>query len=86
MTTIYLYKNIRNPNKIIEVRDDGYSHNAVRQFMFWKENKVKNMTGDGYLHRWRRKELDMLLKDYIMWYRVPLNKVSSMVKFEGMNL
>lgn len=62
-TTIKLYSNKRNPNKYIEVRNDGYSHNTVRQFMKW-DNRVKNLLGDKKLHRWRKENLTELLEDY----------------------
>lgn len=63
MTTIKIYRNKRNPNKKIEVHDDGHYHNSVRQFMYWN-NGVKNLLGDRYLHRWRKKNLNELLEDY----------------------
>ena len=62
-TTIKLFSNKRNPNKYIEVHNDGYSHNTVRQFMKWN-NRVKNFTGDKKLHRWRKENLKELLEDY----------------------
>ena len=62
-TTIKLFSNKRNPNKYIEVHNDGYSHNTVRQFMKWN-NGVKNFTGDKRLHRWRKENLKELLEDY----------------------
>lgn len=63
MTTINRYKNRRNPNKIIEVHNDGHYHNSVKQYMSFP-NGVVNPTGDGHLHRWRRGNLDALLEDY----------------------
>ena len=65
MTTISVYQNKRNPNKYLEVHNDGYRHNAIKQFMFWKENMVKNYMGDRKLHRWRKENLNDLLEDYI---------------------
>lgn len=62
MTTIKTYKNLRNPNKRLEVRNDGYSHFSVRQYMCW--GKVVNKLGDGCLHRWRKGNLKELLSDY----------------------
>ena len=62
-TTIKLFSNKRNSNKYIEVHNDGYSHNTVRQFMKWN-NGVKNFTGDKRLHRWRKENLNELLEDY----------------------
>lgn len=62
-TTIKVYRNKRNRNKYIEVHNDGHYHNTVKQFMKW-DNGVKNLLGDRRLHRWRRKNLNELLKDY----------------------
>ena len=62
MTTIRVYRNKANHNKYIEVRNDGYYHNTVRQYMQWGE--VKNLLGDRCLHRWRKGNLDTLLEDY----------------------
>ena len=71
MTTINYYRNKRNKNKYIEVRNDGYYHNTVRQFMLWTYRKwnsvqsvTKNFTGDGHLRRWRKGNLNDLLEDY----------------------
>lgn len=68
---VLFYRNKRNPNKYLEVHNDGYFHNAVRQFMLWRYKKrgvllseTKNLTGDGRLHRWRISNLIELLKDY----------------------
>lgn len=69
MTAIKIYRNKENPNKFIEVHNDGHYHNSVRQFMvsptgrYWDPNAV-NLTGDKKLHRWRKKFLMDLLKDY----------------------
>lgn len=62
-TTITIYRNKRNQNKFLEIHNDGYRHNSVRQFMWW-ENGVKNICGDGKLHRWRKADLQQLLEDY----------------------
>lgn len=62
-TTIKLYSNKRNSNKYIEVHNDGYSHNTIRQFMKWN-NGVRNLLGDRKLHRWKKQNLTELLKDY----------------------
>ena len=68
---VTFYQNKQNPNKYLEVHNDGHSHNSVRQFMHWKFVKkgtvlseTKNFTGDGKLHRWRKKNLEELLEDY----------------------
>lgn len=62
-TKISIYVNKRNPNKYIEVHNDGHYHNTVRQYMHWS-NGVKNITGDGHLHRWHVRNLRELLEDY----------------------
>lgn len=73
MTTIRVYKNRRNPNKRVEVHNDGHYHNTLRQYMYWERNiitgepfsePVKNATGDGRLHRWKKENLNELLEDY----------------------
>lgn len=73
MTTIRVYRNRRNPNKHVEVHNDGHYHNALRQYMYWERNiitgelfsePVKNVTGDGRLHRWKKENLNELLEDY----------------------
>ena len=71
MTTTRIYRNKLNENKYLEVHNDGYYHNTVRQYMEWEHRKrgvvlsvVKNFTGDGVLHRWRIGNLKDLLADY----------------------
>lgn len=73
MTTVKIFRNKKNPNKYIEVHNDGYYHNSVKQYMYWERNvitgelfqkPVKNVTGDKKFHRWRKKNLEELLKDY----------------------
>lgn len=62
MTTIKTYRNKRNPNKYLEVHNDGHYHNSLKQYMFWSKNPdgavlsdpIKNVTGDRKLHRWRK--------------------------------
>lgn len=63
MTTTTIYQNKRNENKYLEIHNDGHYHNTVRQYMEW-QNGVKNFTGDGRLHRWRKPNLSVLLEDY----------------------
>ena len=72
-TVIKIYRNKRNGNKYIEVHNDGHYHNTVKQYMYWERNfftgeplpkPVKNLTGDGCLHRWRKGNLKELLEDY----------------------
>lgn len=68
---IRIYQNKRNKRKYIEVHNDGHYHNSVRQYI---ENDqkvagkrvgiIRNYTGDGSLHRWRKKNLKELLDDY----------------------
>ena len=74
MTTITIYRNKRNRNKYLEVRNDGHYHNTVRQYIMWETkskkgklltSQIKNYTGDGYLHRWKICHLKMLLEDYV---------------------
>mgnify|MGYP001132741286 CR=1 FL=1 len=65
MTTITIYQNRRNEHKYLEVHNDGYYHNSVKQYMLW-QNGVKNFTGDRRLHRWRKQNLIELLEDYIL--------------------
>ena len=62
---IAIYQNKRNEHKFIEIHNDGHYHNSVRQFLQWS-NGVKNFTGDGFLHRWRRPDLNELLTDYTL--------------------
>ena len=73
MTTIKIYRNKRNPNKYIEIHNDGYYHNSLKQYMYWDNNcfrcnspqkPVKNLLGDKRLHRWRINNLKVLLEDY----------------------
>lgn len=66
MTTISIYQNDQNINKFLEVHNDGFYHNAVRQFMSYP-NGVKNLTGDKNLHRWKKKNLNELLSDYSLF-------------------
>lgn len=83
MTTVNYYRNKRNRNKYIEVRNDGYYHNTVRQFMLWTYRKwnsvqsvTKNFIGDGHLRRWRKGNLNDLLEDY---EPVTVNELHSMI-------
>lgn len=62
-TETTMYQNKRNSNKFLEVHRDGYGHQSARQFLEW-DNGVKNMTGDGNLHRWSKNNMDELLDDY----------------------
>lgn len=64
-TTVSLFVNKRNPNKYIEVHNDGQYHNSLRQFMFWEKTDVKNMVGDPYLRRWKKANISELLSDYV---------------------
>lgn len=72
MTMIKTYRNKRNPNKYLEVHNDGHYHNSLKQYMFWSKNPdgtvlsdpIKNVTGDRKLHRWRKENLNVLLEDY----------------------
>lgn len=62
---VTIYQNKRSANKFLEIHNDGHYHNSVRQFMKWS-NGVKNFTGDGLLHRWRKQNLKELLTDYVL--------------------
>lgn len=73
MTTIQIFRNRRNPNKYIEVHNDGHYHNSLKQYLYRERNSVtgellqkpvKNITGDRKLHRWRKGNLNALLEDY----------------------
>lgn len=38
--TVKIYRNKRNENKFLEVHNDGYYHNSIKQYMAWS-NGVK---------------------------------------------
>lgn len=40
MTKIRTYRNKRNPNKFIEVHNDGHYHNSVKQYMYWEAKQI----------------------------------------------
>ena len=68
---IKTYQNKRNSNKYLEVHNDGHYHNSVRQYLQHDQKVagircgiVRNYTGDGKLHRWRKENLKELLEDY----------------------
>lgn len=70
-TVVKVYRNKRNNNKYIEVHNDGHYHNSVRQYIEHNQKVagrkvgiVRNYTGDGSLHRWRKCNLKELLEDY----------------------
>lgn len=65
-TEVRTYQNKRNPHKYIERHDDGYGHRSLKQYMEWDRDggTVTNPTGDGNLHRWRKKDAEELLEDY----------------------
>lgn len=66
-TTVSTYRNKRNGNKFIEKHEDGYGHRSLKQYMKWDRDDgevIKNPTGDGNLHRWRKQNADELLEDY----------------------
>ena len=60
--TIHIYRNKRNSNKCLEIHCDGYGHWAIRQYMEWPG--IKNPTGDGILHRWKKAAFLDLISDY----------------------
>ena len=68
---VKIYQNKRNRQKYIEVHNDGHYHNSVRQYIEYNQKVagrkvgiVRNYTGDGCLHRWRKGNLKELLDDY----------------------
>lgn len=63
-TIIKIYRNNRNYHKFLEIHNDGYYHNTVKQYMYFKEVDVRNDLGDKRLHRWKKDNLEELLKDY----------------------
>lgn len=63
-TEVKTYRNKKNPNKFVEVHEDGYGHRSAKQYMHWDETDVTNPTGDGNLHRWRKDNMNELLDDY----------------------
>lgn len=63
-TKIRKFENKRNPNKKLEVHEDGYGHRSAKQYMEWPSTGVKNPTGDGNFHRWRKQNMNELLEDY----------------------
>ena len=62
-TEVKTYRNKRNPNKYVEVHEDGYGHRSAKQYMEW-DNGVKNELGDTNLHRWKKGNMEDLLEDY----------------------
>lgn len=64
MTIVSIYRNKWNKNKFIEVHNDGWRHNTVRQFMLFEDAVVQNLMGDKYLHRVKAALLKEMLEDY----------------------
>lgn len=69
---VKIYQNKRNKRKYIEVHNDGHYHNSVRQYIEYNQKVtghkvgiIRNYTGDGKLHRWRKGNLNELLEDYM---------------------
>lgn len=62
MKTRY-FMNKRNNNKRLMVNEYKCGHISVLPFMAWN-NGVINKLGDGNLHRWKKKDLAVLLVDY----------------------
>lgn len=64
------YRNRRNPNKYIEVKDEGEGHQSARQYMKWdtSEGEVKNYNGSkssrGRYSRVRKDTLNQMLDEY----------------------
>lgn len=78
-TSVTHYSNKRNPNKRLEVHDDGYGHRSMKQYVQWDEGEefdfgkdgkftmektVRNDLGDRRLHRWRKPKYDEIMQDY----------------------
>lgn len=78
-TAVTHYSNKRNPNKRLEVHDDGYGHRSMKQYMQWDEGEeldfgkdgkftmektVRNDLGDRRLHRWRKPNYNEIMQDY----------------------
>ncbi len=61
---VQIYRNNRNENKYIEVHTDKCYHKWARQYMEWKGVGVKNLLGDGYLHKYRVADMSSILEDY----------------------
>lgn len=70
-TIVRIYRNKANRNKFLEVHNDGYYHNRVVQYMHW-ENGVKNTAKGSVLWRWKKANLNELLKDYELVDEYPL--------------
>lgn len=64
------YRNKRNPNKYVEVKNENDGHTSARQYMEWDtpEGKVKNYNGSksrrGRYSRMRKDSVNELLQDY----------------------
>lgn len=66
-TVKLLYVNKRNRNKFLIVHRSSCGHYTAKQVMIWNDGNrtIENYTGDGYFHRWKKKNLLELLSDYI---------------------
>ena len=78
-TTVTHYSNKRNPHKHLEVHNDGHGHRSVKQYIKhtaddlrkefpdkepYSEEPIINTTGDGALHRMKKRDFTELANDY----------------------
>lgn len=78
-TTVTHYSNKRNPHKHLEVHNDGHGHRSVKQYIKhtaddlrkefpekepYSEEPIINTTGDGALHRMKKRDFTELTNDY----------------------
>ncbi len=78
-TTVTHYSNKRNPHKHLEVHSDGHGHRSVKQYIKhtaddlrkefpekepYSEEPIINTTGDGALHRMKKRDFTELTNDY----------------------
>ena len=71
--TYTFYRNKRNKHKVLVVKNDGHSHNYVKQLLVWKDDRgyiVNDYVG--FYSRWRKQNLLNLLDDYIQVKGTPL--------------
>lgn len=64
---IEIWRHKTNARKHLEIHKDGYYHYSVKQFILTDDGD-RSYTGDRCLHRWRKKDLCELLKDYHYLY------------------
>lgn len=59
---IKTYRNKRNPNKYLEVHNDGHYHNSLKQYMFWSKNPDGAVLSDPIKKCNRRQKITSLEK------------------------